>query len=454
MTTLIGYLLLQLIVCLIISKKIKNQSDYLVAGRQFSVGVVSISLFATWFGAETCIGSSAAVFKEGLSGSRADPIGYGLCLFLSGLLIAPKLWNHSRMTLADFYRERFGEKVEQLSVILMAITSLIWGAAQLRAFGHIINATTSIDLVTSVRIGLIFVVAYTLLGGLVGDMITDVIQGAVIAIGLVLILVVVLSQTPPLTDLLAQQSSQRWQFLLPEESWWERLDRLAIPIVGSLVAQEIVSRLFAAHSKKIAIRSCFIGGVIYMLLGSIPVFLGFIGPQIMPQADGSENFLIDLAALYLHPMAMGIFAGALISALLATIDSILLSVSALIGRNFLIPKLKIVDTKKQLLMSRVLVVLSGLAAYFLSSLGESIYELLEIASSFGSAGIFTITILGLWTKLGGPKEAFLVLIIGVVAMPISEYVFNFPSPYIFSLLLCFLVYGIYAGLLARPKNSL
>ena len=33
-------------------------------------------------GAETCIGSSAAVFSKGLSGSKAEPIGYGLWFFL------------------------------------------------------------------------------------------------------------------------------------------------------------------------------------------------------------------------------------------------------------------------------------------------------------------------------------------------------------------------------------
>jgi Na+/proline symporter len=35
--------------------------------------MVALSLFATWFGAETCIGSSAAVYEAGLSEAEPNP---------------------------------------------------------------------------------------------------------------------------------------------------------------------------------------------------------------------------------------------------------------------------------------------------------------------------------------------------------------------------------------------
>src|SRR5690606_29470930 len=139
------YLLLQIGVAYFISRGVRSEDDYLVAGRSRPAWLLALSLFATWFGAETCLGSSAAVFEGGLSGSRADPLGYGLCLVLGGLLIAGRIWNRKYSTLADFYADRFGHAPERLAVVILCMSSMIWGAAQLRAFGQVISATTPLD---------------------------------------------------------------------------------------------------------------------------------------------------------------------------------------------------------------------------------------------------------------------------------------------------------------------
>lgn len=88
---IIIYLAVQIFVGYLVSKRIKTEGDFFLAGRNLPAWMVSMSLFATWFGAETCIGSSAAVYNEGISGSRADPFGYTLCLVFMGLLLAARL---------------------------------------------------------------------------------------------------------------------------------------------------------------------------------------------------------------------------------------------------------------------------------------------------------------------------------------------------------------------------
>lgn len=57
------------------SRHLRTEADYLLAGRNLGLGLASVSLFATWFGAETVIGSAGAVAANGLSGGRADPFG-------------------------------------------------------------------------------------------------------------------------------------------------------------------------------------------------------------------------------------------------------------------------------------------------------------------------------------------------------------------------------------------
>ncbi|MEN8259455.1 MAG: hypothetical protein ABFS02_02520 [Pseudomonadota bacterium] len=69
------YVLLQLLIGIVVSRRIANEDDYLLAGRSLGTGMAMFSVFATWFGAETCIGAAGSVYASGLSGGSVDPFG-------------------------------------------------------------------------------------------------------------------------------------------------------------------------------------------------------------------------------------------------------------------------------------------------------------------------------------------------------------------------------------------
>ena len=73
LAALIAYVGLQLGVGLLVSRRIATESDYLIAGRRLGPVLVTSSMFATWFGAESCISASGAVYSFGLEGATADP---------------------------------------------------------------------------------------------------------------------------------------------------------------------------------------------------------------------------------------------------------------------------------------------------------------------------------------------------------------------------------------------
>jgi solute:Na+ symporter, SSS family len=181
---LLAYLTLQLLLGAFLSRRIQSEGDYFVGGRRLGTGVVALSLFATWFGAETCLRSSGAIYERGLSGARADPLGYSLCLLLMGPVLAVPLHRGGYMTLGDFYKRRFGVQIEKLAVLVLVPSSLIWAAAQVRAFGQVVAATMDVNVTLAVYLASAFVVAYTFLGGLLGDVATDVLQGAILTAGL------------------------------------------------------------------------------------------------------------------------------------------------------------------------------------------------------------------------------------------------------------------------------
>ncbi|MCX8108457.1 MAG: sodium:solute symporter, partial [Verrucomicrobiae bacterium] len=173
----LGYVVLQVVIGLIVSRGIKTEDDYLLAGRRIGVGLATFSFFATWFGAETCIGSAGAVYERGLAGCSADPFGYGLCLLLMGAVFAVPLWRRGLTTLADLFRQRYSSGVERLAVLMMVPTSVLWAAAQVRAFGQVLGASSNLGHVEAVTLAAAVAILYTGLGGMRADILPDFVQG-------------------------------------------------------------------------------------------------------------------------------------------------------------------------------------------------------------------------------------------------------------------------------------
>ncbi len=448
---LLLYLGAQLGFSLWLSRRIKSEGDYFVAGRQLGTGWVAFSLFATWFGAETCLGSSGAVYESGLSGARADPFGYGLCLLLLGVFLAARLWRGGFMTLGDLYRQRFGVGVERLAVLVLVPSSLIWAAAQIRAFGQVVSATMSIDVTLAIYLSAVFVVAYTFFGGLLGDVFTDLVQGLILSVSLIVILVAAVSAVGGPAAALQSIDSERWSLLGPDESLFEQLDRWSVPILGSLVAQELIARVVASKSADTAQRASFWACGIYLALGASPIVLGLIGPSLVPTLEDPEQLLPTLAQRLLPSFLFAVFSCALISAILSTIDSILLAVAALLSHNLIVPLLGVTSDRGRLLWGRGFVVATGAIALIIALYAEGVYDLVETASAFGTAGVLVTTLIALFSGYGGPAAATTALIAGLVTTPIAEYLLELPAPFLSSVAVALISYTAVATLERRGR---
>ncbi|MBC7364375.1 MAG: sodium:solute symporter, partial [Candidatus Aminicenantes bacterium] len=389
---------------------------------------------------------SGAVYELGLSGSRADPFGFSLCLFLMGFLLAKKLRAGNYLTLADFIKDQYGSLSEKLVVWVMIPSSIIWGAAQLRAFGQILSVSTTLPLDLMICLSALLVIFYTVLGGLLGDIYTDLIQGLIVMSSLLILLVLILNRTPDLAGIINHMPANRWNILGVGESIWERLDRWAVPVLGSLVVQEAISRFLAARSPREAAQACHLAGGIYFFTGAIPLFLGFIGPWILPGISDRENFLVLLSHQHLPGFLSVIFLGALISAILSTVDSILLACSALFAHNFLIPIFKISNEKNRLLLTRLAVIGTGLIALSIALAGNRIYDLVLLAASFGTAGVLIITLFGLYAKNKNHLAANVTMVAGLVLTPVFQFILKFKAPFLLSVISCGVIFSLVAEL--------
>ncbi|WP_374089148.1 sodium:solute symporter family protein [Methylomicrobium lacus] len=443
-TVLIGiivYILLQLLVGVYCSRRIASEDDYLLAGRSLGVGMASLSVFATWFGAETCIGAAGSVYENGLSGATVDPFGYTLCLVLMGLVFATHLWRRNLTTLADLFTQRYSAKIQNFAVLLIAPTSIMWAAAQVRAFGQVLSSASGLEVEIAIAAAALVVIVYTMYGGLLADVVTDAVQGVALIIGLLLLLVLVLEAGGGIEASVARIEPERLGFFgTSAKPGLETLEQWAIPICGSVLSQELVARVLASRSPEVARRSCVYGGLLYLAVGLIPVTIGLFGIQLLPGLNEPEQILPNLAQKYLHTFFYIIFAGALISAILSTVDSALLAASALLSHNLIVPMLKIGNDEAKVKIARLMVLASGIVAFALALNAGRVYTLVEEASAFGSAGIFTVVIFGLFTSFGGVISAGVTLAAGMLTWIVGHHVLDLATPYLVSLSVAFASY--------------
>ena len=220
---ILGYVALQLAVGAWVSRRVRSEEDYMVAGRKLGYTLSIFTIFATWFGAETCIGSAGAIYEHGLSAGSADPFGYALCLLLMALVFAVPLWRRRLTTVADAFRQRFSPGVERFVVLLMVPTSLLWASAQVRAFGQVLSTSSGLDPVITISIAAGVVIIYTMSGGLLADAWTDLVQGIALAVGLVVLLAGVWLQGG--SDLAARIRPEQLQLFGGGASLLDRLGR-------------------------------------------------------------------------------------------------------------------------------------------------------------------------------------------------------------------------------------
>lgn len=399
------YVVAQIAIGLWFARGAKSDTDYYLAGRRLGVLPLTLSIFATWFGAETILGSSAAIAEDGLAGARAEPFGYALCLVAMALFIAGSIRSKGYVTIADFFRDRFGPRAELVAAAVSVVISVIWAGAQLLAVSAILETTLGIPGLITLFAAAAIVIFYSYFGGMMGDVATDVIQGVLLIAGVVVLFVGVAIKFGGLGELLASIEPGQLNLVAPGENWFGRVDSWAIPVIGSLITQEVIARFLAARSISVARTACFSAAGLYLLVGSLPVLIGLSGAHLNAPGAVGDNFIPALTIATLPPLLSIVFIGALFSAILSTVDSNLLAVSSLVSINLLRRFHAHASEKLQLRTARLATVGAGLAALGVAMTGSSIYELNAMTSVLGQGGILVATLFGMKTAFGGGRAA-------------------------------------------------
>ena len=422
----IAYLLGTIAIGLWAARRVKNATDFAIAGRHLPLYMIVTTTFATWFGSETVLGIPAKFVEGGLKSVVEDPFGSSMCLVLVGLFFAGKLYRMTLLTISDYYRERFGRGVEVACSLIIILSYVGWVAAQVTALGLVFNVLSAgeISVAAGMIIGTLSILAYTLFGGMWSVAVTDFVQMIILVVGLTVIAVFAAEQAGGAERVIALAASRDLFRFLPEPSFRGIaffLGAAVTVMLGSIPQQDVFQRVMSAKDVRAATRGPVIGGLCYLAFAFVPMFLVAAALIIMPEQanallkDDPQKVLPTLVLEHMPFVMQVLFFGALLSALKSVASATLLAPSVTLVESIWRPLRPGISGREELLAMRIAVL--GFAAvvcgYAIASQGTSIYDLVSGSYALPLVGAFVPLVAGLYWKRATTQGAMLSIVLGL-----------------------------------------
>lgn len=374
---LIVYFLIIVILGLYSFFRIKTSNDFYTAGKTNGVLSVSGSLLATILGGSAILGTVNLGLAKGWASAWWILCGIiGLAVLLP---LAKKVRKFGKFTLPQMIGDFYGKEAEVISSIMIPIAWIGIVAAQIIGASKILVSFFGLEYTIGVIIVGIIFIAYTILGGQVSIIKTDVIQIFLILSGVFITFLFANSsanyQTANLTDL-----------GFPFNEYFGIFDLVVLLLTLSttyFVGPDIYSRLFCAKDENTAQRSVLITIIILIPFAFILSYLGvFARANFADMKDSAA--LLNIVFHVLPKWGIGLMAAALLSAVMSSADTTLLTASAILSELF-----TDINKNRSIIMTRIFILVLGILSMIFSLFVTSIIGSLLIALTM-FAGAFII----------------------------------------------------------------
>ncbi len=424
------YMLVSIGIGLWAARRVNNTADYALAGRSLPLMMVIATTFATWFGSETVLGLPGRFIEGGIAGVVEEPFGSGAALILVGVFFARKLYRMNLLTIGDFYRRRYGKKIELACSVFIILSYLGWVGAQVAALGLVINLLTegAISVSLGMMIGTFVVLFYTVYGGMWSVAFTDFLQMAVIIAGLIAVAVVAGDMAGGLNNVVSFAQSRDLFHVFPEmtfHGWIFWISAAMTMMIGSIPQQDVFQRVMSAKDEKTATRGPIFGGCFYILFAFVPMFIVCAAVLAMPGVGQTllttdpQLLLPTLVRDYMPVWLRVLFFGAVLSAVMSTASATMLAPTTTFVHNVLRNYITIKPKDELLYFRGALVIFaSAVLAYSLWFEGTAIYDMVAMAYQFPVVGAFWPLVAGIYWKRATTQGAWVSIIFGAITWTI------------------------------------
>jgi sodium/proline symporter len=297
-----------------------------------------------------------------------------------------------------YFENRFNDKSHALrvvSAIFILLFFLFYASSGLVAAGKLFESVFALDYKIAVVVGTIAVVSYTLFGGFLAVAWTDVVQGLLMALALVLVPVFALNAVGGVDAAHAAMQAKNPELLTfftdvkGEPLGWIAILSLLGWGLGYFGQPHILARFKAiANDKDMpTARRIAVSWTALTLFAALAI--GWVAIAYLPTdlKDAETVFMVLVNSLF-HPVVAGILMAAVLAAIMSTADSQLLVSSSALAEDFYKAILKKnADGNELIWIGRAaVVVIALLALYFALNPESTVLGLVSYAwAGFGAA---------------------------------------------------------------------
>lgn len=425
----VAYLVGMLVVGFIVGKmKIKNSKDYLVAGRRMGLFMVAFSLSANNIGG----GCTTGVAQKAFGDWGMSACWYVLACSIAMIPLAyfaPKIRKTLAITIPEVVGRRFGKLSSNFTAILSVFSLFCLTSSQILASGSVINALIpSIPLNVCLIFAGIVIILYTTLGGMIADQISDLVQFAIILIGLAIATPIVLNKAGGWDVIASKLPDVKLDFTAI--GWASIIGYIFQYICTFLVGPEMVTRFETAKDEKTARNASLLSAVLMAVMSIFPTLLGLAAFAMQDQLPGvnAANSMMTVTGHYAPGIITGLVSAAIICATMSSADSNLLCMSTMIINDLYkgFGGKKELTEKQIIFWTRCCNVIGAVIAIVIQLLGiaGSIISLNTFAFGIRCAGPFAAYALGLIVPKATKNSGLISIITGTVGFIVWQLIGN------------------------------
>lgn len=331
------------------SKRMRSIRDYFAADKKLGFWNVAFSARATGESAWLLLGLTGTGFAFGIQGFwvvLGELLGVGGAWLLMAKRFKRLTNRYDSITVPDYLESRLRDNGHMLRLIAagaLIIFVPIYAASQVHATGKAFNAFLEWPHMVGAIVGFLVVLFYITKGGFVAVVWSDVFQGLLMVTGLVLLPIVGLLEVGGVTNLLETlRSTSPGHLTLDAGTGWTPLT-IATVIgfaaigIGFLGSPQVFVRFISLRSEKEIPKGAAVALVWTLLADGGAVLVGVVGRALYNEADlggDAENILPVMSQQILHPFLAGVFIAMVLSAIMSTIDSLLVVASSAGVRDY------------------------------------------------------------------------------------------------------------------------
>lgn len=395
-----------------------SHEGYMLADRKLPSWAAALSAGASDMSGWLMMGLPGAIFAAGLIEAWIA-IGLTIGAYLNWMFIAPRLRSYTEVaqnsiTIPSFFENRLHDRSRSLRVasgVIVLVFFVFYVSSMMVAGGEFFNVAFDAPYITGMLIVAGVTLAYTLIGGFLGASLTDVVQGTLMMLALLIIPVIALFSVGGVGDVtsaIREVDPSRLSFFgedgLSGATTILIISGLAWGL-GYFGQPHIIVRFMAMKSPgaATAARRVGISWMIISLIGA--VITGLVGIAYFQQSGtelgNPEHVVLALSDILMHPLIVGFVFAAVVAAIMSTVSSQLIVSSSAFVEDIYGMFGRKTSERSLLMMGRVCVLIVGLIATLLAlDPADTILNLVAFAwagfgASFGPAIMLSL----FWKKL-------------------------------------------------------